>query len=115
MVCKELGGTAIAKSIRGFSNVLFSRNNGEKYSENSNKKPNVRTEPKNLKEKLTLEEAKNAPGEEIMKGKIKDPRFQKEWKKMNHIHTNPDGTNIEIHFWEHKITGKRMGFKFKKP
>ncbi len=111
----RLAGAAVVDGARGLSNVLFSRNNGEKYSENSNKKPNVRTEPKNLKEKLTLEEAKSAPGKRIMKGKIKDPRFQKDWKKMRYSHTNSDGSKIQIHFWEHKITGKRMGFKFKNP
>ena len=42
------------------------------------KKPPIRTKPKNLAEQLTLEEAKNKPSkdeDEIMKDKIKDPRF----------------------------------------
>ncbi len=96
---RRLAWPIIAENTRRFSNVLYNKRNS---SGKVDKKPDVRTEPKNLKEKLTLEEAKSAPGKRIMKGKIKDPRFQKEWKKMRYIHTNPDGTKIEIHFWEHE-------------
>ncbi len=49
-----------------------------------------------------------------MKDKIKDPRYPaKEWKKMEHTHTKPDGTEIDIHYWEHRATGAKHGFKFK--
>lgn len=77
----------------------------------------VRTEPKNLEEQLALEEA-NAkpqdPEDEIMQGKIKDPRYsEKDWKKVEHIHERPDGRNIDIHYWENRLTGEKREFKFK--
>lgn len=77
------------------------------------------TEPKNLNEQLTLEEAKNRPrdlshNDEIMKGNIKDSRYpNSDWKKCKHIHENSDKSKIDIHFWENKHTGERHGFKFK--
>ncbi len=80
-------------------------------------KNEVRVDPKNLSEQLTLEEAKAKPQnskEEIMQGKIKDSRYpEKEWKKVEHTHEKPDGTKIDIHYWENRITGARHGFKFK--
>ena len=85
--------------------------------EEKKKKEDVRTEPKDLSEQLALEEAKakpQNPEEEIMKDKIKDPRYPpKEWKKMKHVHEQPDGTKIDIHYWEHRTTGAKHGFKFK--
>ena len=80
-------------------------------------KTEVRTEPKNLEEQLTLEEAKAKPQnseEEIMKGKIKDPRYpEKEWKKIDHIHEKSNGSKIDIHYWENRFTGEKREFKFK--
>jgi len=49
-----------------------------------------------------------------MKEDIKDPRYPKEdWKKQEHIHYNPDGTETNIHYWENIHTSDRHGFKFK--
>ncbi len=78
----------------------------------------ARTEPKNLSEQLTLKEAESIYGtpksKEIMKDLINDPNYPKsEWKKMIHGHKNPDGSSIEIHYWEHRETGAKHGFKFK--
>ncbi len=85
-------------------------------SETDQKKP-PRTEPKDLSEQLALEEAKakpQNPDHEIMPGKINDPRYpKKEWKKAEHIHKNPDGSIIDIHYWENRVSGEKHGFKFK--
>lgn len=44
----------------------------------------------------------------------KDPNYPAEtWTKMQHQHVNPDGSKVNIHFWENKETGERTGFKFK--
>jgi len=49
-----------------------------------------------------------------MPGKIKDPRYpEPEWQKKEHIHTYPDGTKTNVHYWENIVTGVREGFKFK--
>ncbi|MBS0649741.1 MAG: hypothetical protein JSR93_01140, partial [Verrucomicrobia bacterium] len=81
------------------------------------KKKPVRTDPKDLTEQLTLEEAKSKPRieeDEIMPGKIRDPNYPKEeWKKMEHIHEKPDGTCVDIHYWENRLTGEKKEFKFK--
>ena len=84
--------------------------------EEKKKKEDVRTEPKDLSEQLALDEAKAGAGDEMekLKDKIKDPRYPKEyWAKKQHIHEKPDGTNINVHYWEHRLTGQRHGFKFK--
>lgn len=71
-------------------------------------------EPKDLTDQLSLGEAKDSKNEEIMEGKIKDPRFPPdEWGKKQHCHTSLDGVNTEIHFWENTVTGERLEFKFK--
>ena len=50
-----------------------------------------------------------------MEGRIKDPaRPESEWGKMRHNHKSPDGSNIEVHFWENLATGAREGFKIKR-
>jgi hypothetical protein len=49
-----------------------------------------------------------------MQGKINDPQYPDNvWAKMQHVHQNPDGTQIVIHYWENLLTGVRQGFKFK--
>jgi hypothetical protein len=74
----------------------------------------VRTEPRNLAEKLTLDEAAGGAGTRIMKGKIKDPKYPENlWAKMQHVHQHPDGTQTVVHYWENLETGLRHGFKFK--
>ncbi len=68
----------------------------------------------NLSEQLALEEAQAGAGTRIMEGQIKDPKYPEDvWAKMQHVHRNPDGTKITIHYWENLQTGAREGFKFK--
>jgi hypothetical protein len=88
----------------------------DKSKEKSKEWKAPRTEPKNLGEQLTLEEAKAGAGDEIMKGEIKDPRYpQQDWKKVQHVHEPLDtkAKDINVHYWEHRQTGDRHGFKFK--
>jgi RHS repeat-associated protein len=74
----------------------------------------VRTAPRSLAEKLTLDEAEAGAGRRIMQGKINDPRYPEEvWAKMQHVHEHPDGTQTVIHYWQNLQTGAREGFKFK--
>ena len=78
-----------------------------------------RTDPSDLNEQLSLEEAKTKPSnddDEIMKGKINDPRYpDQEWKKCQHVVDHSNGTKTDIHYWENRLTEKRHGFKFKNP
>jgi hypothetical protein len=74
----------------------------------------ARVAPGNLAEQLALEEAKGGAGKRIMEEFIRDPNYPRElWAKMHHIHRNPDGSKIVIHFWQNLLTGAREGFKFK--
>jgi len=74
----------------------------------------VRTAPRDLAEKLALDEAKGGAGTRIMKGKVNDPKFPEDvWAKMQHVHEHPDGTQTVIHYWENLQTGAREGYKFK--
>ncbi|HEX8172203.1 MAG TPA: RHS repeat-associated core domain-containing protein [Thermoanaerobaculia bacterium] len=74
----------------------------------------VRTEATNLAEQLTLEEAKAGAGRRIMEGRIDDLRYPEQiWAKMEHVHVNPEGVKIVIHYWKNLVTGVMEGFKFK--
>jgi RHS repeat-associated protein len=74
----------------------------------------VRTAPRNLTEKLTLDEARGGAGKRIMQGRINDPKYPEGlWAKMQHVHEQPDGSQTVIHYWENIQTGAREGFKFK--
>ena len=49
-----------------------------------------------------------------MPDKIKGPKYPKEeWKKVAHTHKKSDGTVIDIHYWENRLTGEKHDFKFK--
>jgi len=110
-------GRIIAKEVTGIGQVAMEEAGiGEARvgSTPQKVKPPVITEPRNLTEHLVLQEAKTGAGKPCMKLEIKDPNYPPEiWQKMHHQHTNPDGTKINIHFWENKQTGERAGFKFK--
>lgn len=82
---------------------------GNKYDSKGNL---IKTNPSNLSEQLTLQEAKSGRGSPIMKGKINDPNFQG-WEKMQHVHVNPDGTRTVVHYWRNPTTGEVKFFKFK--
>ena len=74
----------------------------------------VRTQPANLAEKLTLDEAVAGAGNRIMQGKINDPRYPEAiWAKMQHVHQHPGGNQTVIHYWQNLQTGLSHGFKFK--
>lgn len=74
----------------------------------------ARTAPRNLAEKLALDEAKGGAGKRIMQGKINDPKFPEDvWAKMQHVHEHPGGTQTVVHYWENLQTAAREGFKFK--
>jgi hypothetical protein len=58
--------------------------------------------------------AKAGAGSRIMEGKIGDPSYPEDtWAKTSHVHANPDGTSIEVHYWQNLKTGGSHGFKFK--
>jgi hypothetical protein len=77
-------------------------------------KTTARTVPANLAEQLALKEAKAGAGKRVMEELISDPNYPKElWAKMQHVHNNPDGTQIIIHYWKNVKTGISDGFKFK--
>lgn len=74
----------------------------------------VRTEARNLSEKLTMDEARAGAGERIMQGKINDTAFPEDtWAKMQHVHETPSGASIVIHYWERIVDSFRTGFKYK--
>jgi RHS repeat-associated protein len=99
-------------------NVLFFKGLVKKSCKNvlrrmAQDKDKFRRTPKNLKEKLTLEEAMTGEGREIMpKKKLGDPRFQG-MQKFSHYRTFSDGTIAEVHFVKDPATGKTIDFKFK--
>ena len=72
-----------------------------------------RSTPKNLLEKLTLDEAKSGAGEPIMENRIKDPKYKDTHTKYEHTHKSPDGKNITVHYWKNNSSGELSGFKFK--
>ncbi len=75
-------------------------------------KPDARTEPKDLQEQLTIEEAESGQGDTIMSGRLKDPKYNNN-TKMQHSHDHGDGTKTEVHYDINNKTGKRSGFKIK--
>jgi len=60
---------------------------------------NIKIEPKNLSEQISLKAAKSGEGGPIMIGEIKDPNFQNNWQKMSYYHKLPDNMGyVEIHY-----------------
>lgn len=77
------------------------------------KNNSVRTDPQNLAEQLTMQEAQSGQGNQIMQGKINDQKW-KGWQKMQHSHLDLNtNTNITIHYWYNPETRTMSGFKFK--
>ncbi len=79
-------------------------------------KAGSRTEPKDLQEQLTLDEAKSGQGEKIMQGKLKDGKYDPETgtvDKMGHNHDHGDGTSTEVHYDRNRKTGEGSGYKIK--
>ncbi|WP_050009476.1 DUF6443 domain-containing protein [Flavobacterium sp. B17] len=75
-------------------------------------KPDARTEPKDLQEQLSIEEAESGQGDTIMSGRLKDPKYNNN-TKMKHSHDHGDGTKTEVHYDINNKTGQRSGFKIK--
>lgn len=66
-----------------------------------------------LSEQLTLAEAKGGAGKRIIEAaRIKDLKWRG-WEKYSHIHVNPDGTKIEVHYMKELMTDILDDFKFK--
>ena len=69
--------------------------------------------PNNLAEELALDEATHGAGNRIMENKVLgDPRYSG-MEKWQHVHVQPDGTKIVIHFVVDPQTRVRLDFKFK--
>lgn len=82
---------------------------------NTNATTGARTEPADLQEQLTLEEAE-ASGGEAYKGKLGDKKYDSEngsHDKRQHNHDHGDGTSIEVHFDRNRKTGEQSGHKIK--
>jgi len=70
-----------------------------------------RRTPRNLAEKLSMDEAKGGAGRKIMDG-LSDPKYGG-MEKWQHVHRHPDGTNTVIHYVRNPATGKLTDFKLK--
>jgi RHS repeat-associated protein len=70
----------------------------------------ARSEPRDLREQLALDEAKAGAGQDLTDKIFRNYNRRSPWRRMGHNH---DG--IEIHYWENIVTGERMGFKFNHP
>lgn len=120
MAAFGLAAGVISGTVAGLKQAHKANKNpwtGDSKSNNLSTKNNdggVRTQPTDLSEQLTLEEAKSGQGTEIMRGRINDPKWA-DWQKMSHTHTTYDGKTIEIHYWRNPTTGETTGFKFKHP
>lgn len=101
----------ISGAVKGIGEVRQAKEAAKAQQAKSNNR-GVRTEPENLSEQLTLKEAKANSGTRIMEGKINDPK-RLDYHKMQFLHKTPNNKTIEVHYWEHKVTGLRDGFKFK--
>jgi hypothetical protein len=74
-----------------------------------------RTEPNNLEEKLSMDEAKSIKGKKIMgEGEINDEKYKQGWTKRQHVHHPLDTKqkNTTIHWWDNNLTGETEGYKF---
>ena len=76
-------------------------------------KTKPRTEPVDLKEKLTMDEAKAGAGKKMEKVSVNDTKYKDTHNKMSHNHNHGDGTKTEVHSWKDKKTGETSGHKFK--
>lgn len=101
------GGAA----LRAHTVAMLDYGKGAFYSAKSGR---VGRSARDLAEQLTLAEARAGAGRRIMAGRIKDPRYpEARWSRMQHIHRNPDGTKVVIHYWLDRLTRRRTGFKLK--
>jgi len=104
-----------ANNTSAASNSSGNSSNSKNSQSNNNKKNPDRTEPRNLSEQFTFEEAQSGAGRPKMKNKINDLQFKDTHTKMEHSHKNPNGNNTTVHYWRNNATGEGSGFKFKHP
>jgi RHS repeat-associated protein len=88
---------------------------GQSSGQSSDTDKGSRTEPRDLEEQLTLEEAKAGAGEPY-KGKLGDPKYDPETgteDKRTHHHEHGDGTSTEVHWDVNRETGESSNYKIK--
>ncbi|MFT4927026.1 MAG: RHS repeat-associated protein [Phenylobacterium sp.] len=109
-------GTVAAGTVTAVAgNSVLNESSENSSDESSSDKPGSRTEPKDLEEQLTLEEAQGGAGEEY-KGKLGDPKYDNNTGtkiKITHNHQHGDGTSTEVHYDKDKKTGEGSGHKIK--
>jgi hypothetical protein len=76
--------------------------------------------PNTLAEQIALNEARAGAGREIIGSsalgdmpRLVDNYGPGEWVKMELVHHNPDGSQINIHWFRNKTTDQNVEFKFK--
>ncbi|WP_323588156.1 hypothetical protein [Aliarcobacter butzleri] len=122
----KVGGKVFTKIDDAYDYYKSVKNSGDlknlidiKYSNISTAKSYQSNIPRTLKEEMLWKEvvANPSSGKEIMKDKIKDPRFKPEdgWQKMSKTHKLPDGRKIEIHYQYNKLVDKAYDIKLDSP
>ncbi|MGP2806756.1 DUF637 domain-containing protein [Serratia marcescens] len=83
----------------------------------STAKAHQATAPRDLNEQVLWNLVKQNPEKGIGLDLNKDPKFSTDagFKKMQVVHTLPDGNNIVIHYQYNKYTGKAYDMKFDSP
>ncbi|ENZ5482115.1 hypothetical protein P805_01265 [Serratia marcescens BIDMC 44] len=83
----------------------------------STAKAHQATAPRDLNEQVLWNLVKQNPEKGIGLDLNKDPKFSTDagFKKMQVVHTLPDGNNIVIHYQYNKYTGKTYDMKFDSP
>ena len=108
--------SGIASGLNAAWNILNNDSNNEADNKSTETTSGARTEPKDLEEQLSLEEAKSGAGDKIMEGKLKDPKYHPETgdtDKIGHTHDHGDGTKTEVHYDRNRQTGEGSGYKIK--
>ncbi|AJC48493.1 RHS repeat-associated core domain-containing protein [Allofrancisella guangzhouensis] len=98
---RNLAGQAdVAKAVKGI--------------EYDSKGKVISREPKSLRDKLTMEEAKTEKysSDETPKGGLNDPKYKGMYKRR-YSRNFSNGTRTDIHYVEDPINGGRYDFKFK--
>jgi hypothetical protein len=108
-------GLQLSSSIERFSSR--SASGGGSANRSVRKGPIPDEAPRNLNEKLALEEAEAAEGEIIITELGDEPRLianygAGEWVKKQYVHRCKDNRIITIHWHENLTTGLRKEYKF---
>ncbi|MBB4038360.1 uncharacterized protein RhaS with RHS repeats [Dysgonomonas hofstadii] len=103
----------IVKSIGKALGIVSDAKKAEKVVDGA--QSGARTQPRNLQEQLTLEEAKSGAGVDYS-GRLGDPKYKEnggDFVKKQHNHNHGDGTSTEVHYDVNTKTGEASGFKIK--